>query len=119
VTGEAPPPRGRLARNLWLAYAIASVVCALAVLAIYVNTYDDYDVSDRLRAAGAFLRRTMKVLSFPLGWLVDALTIDPLTRALGCAGPDAPCSIFVEWQTRFVALLAQIVLIRWLMARRS
>ena len=118
MTGEAPSPRGRFARSLWLAYAILTVLCAFAVLAIYVNTYDDYDVSDRLRAAGVFLRRSMNVLSFPLGWLVGALTKAPLAAVFGCKAPEAPCSLFIDWQTRFVALLAQIVLLRWVIARR-
>lgn len=118
MTGAAPPPRERLARNLWLAYASVTIVGALTVLAIYVNIYDDYDVSDRLRAAGRFLRQTMNVLSFPLGWGVGALTNEPLGWVFGCGTPDAPCSILVEWQTRFIALLAQIIALRWYITRR-
>lgn len=111
-------PKGGFAGKLWLAYAVITILCSLAALAIYVNTYDDYDVSERLRATGLFMRRAMSVLSFPLGF-VFALTDEPLQRAFGCEGAEAPCSLFVAWHTRFAAVLAQIALLRWLVARRT
>lgn len=118
MTAQPPAaPKGAVARKLWLAYALATILCSFAVLAIYVNTYDDYDISERLLAAGRFLRQAMTVLSFPLG-LPFAFADEPLQRAFGCEGADAPCSLFVAWNTRFAVILVQTALLRWLVARQ-
>ncbi|MGJ0509544.1 MAG: hypothetical protein ACR652_20970 [Methylocystis sp.] len=103
---------GDRARKIWLAYAILAIAGALALLAIYVNAYDDYDVGDRLRGLGRVVRRAMAILTFPLGapagWLADG----PLHDAFGCGEETAPCAIFVLWQAQFGALVAQVVLMR-------
>jgi len=115
VTGGPPQDgRGRFLRLAWLAYAIATVVLSIAVLAIYVTTYDDYDISERLRATGRFARQAMQALSFPLGAPIGWLLDPPLEKSFGCGDENEPCAIFVNWNTRFAALLAQIVLLRWL-----
>jgi hypothetical protein len=106
-----------MARKVWLYYAIATIVAALALLAIYVNAYDDYDVSDRLRGVGRFARQGMLLLSFPLGPLSGFLADAPVERAFGCGDPNEPCAFFVNWNARFAALAAQIVLLRWAIAR--
>lgn len=119
MNGDAKAGRkpGALARKIWLGYAIATIALALVALAIYVNAYDDYDVSERLRALGRLTRRAMLFLSFPLGSPVGFLADGPLETAFGCGDENEPCAIFVNWQTHFVALVAQIVLLRWAIAR--
>ncbi len=107
-----------MARKIWLAYAIATVVGALVLLAIYVNAYDDYDVGDRLRALGGVTRRAMLLVTFPLGLPARLLADGPLRAAFGCGDDNDPCAIFVDWQTLFAALVAQIVLLRYVIARR-
>ncbi len=102
---------------IWLAYTAIAIVGALTLLAIYVNIYDDYDVSDRLRAAGALTRRVMWVLSLPLGLPVGALASTPMEAAFGCGEAREPCAVFVDWNLRFATIVAQIVLLRWLVAR--
>ena len=116
----APPQnrRWRLLRVAWLAYAIATVTLSIAVLAIYVTAYDDYDLSERLRAAGRFSRQAMGALSFPLGTPVGWLLEPSLEKSFGCGDANEPCAVFVDWNTHFAALLAQIVLLRWLIGRR-
>lgn len=109
---------GALARKIWLVYVIAAVSATLVLLAIYVNAYDDYDVSDRLRGFGRFTRQGMALLSFPLGLPVGLLADQPLQRAFGCGDANEPCAVFVFWHVRFAALAAQIVLLRWAIARR-
>lgn len=108
----------RAARTAWLIYTVIAIASALVVLAVYVNTYDDYDISERLRATGRFARTAMRVLSFPLGLPVGALANGPLESALGCGDLNEPCSVFVDWHTHFAAIVAQIVLLRRLVARR-
>lgn len=117
--GAPQEPPGRVARGLWLAYAIATILASLAVLAIYVMTYDDYDLSDRLRAVGRFARRAMRVLSFPLGLPIGALLNGPLEAAFACGDEKEPCAVFIDWHTHFAALVAQVALLRWLIVRRS
>ena len=109
---------GAGAHKRWLFYTIATIAGALILLAIYVNAYDDYDVSDRLRGLGRFARSGMRALSFPLGLPVGALANAPLESALGCGDPNEPCAVFVDWHTHFAALVAQIVALRWWLSRR-
>jgi hypothetical protein len=117
---DSPPQDGRwrFLRAAWLAYAIATVALSIAVLAIYVNVYDDYDLSERLRATGRFVRQAMRAISFPLGAPIGALLNPPLEKSFGCSDANEPCAVFVDWNMRFAALLAQIILLRWLIARR-
>ena len=42
----------------------------------------------------------------------------PLRATFGCGEANEPCAVFVTWQVQFAALVAQIVLLRWLIARR-
>ena len=116
--GPTQDGRRRFLRLAWLAYAIVTVGLSIVVLAIYVTVYDDYDLSERLRATGQFTRQAMRALSFPsgaaIGWLLDPLLI----KSFGCGDANEPCAIFVNWNTRFVTLLAQVVLLRWLIRRR-
>jgi hypothetical protein len=109
---------GAWARKLWLVYAVAAIAGAVVLLAIYVNAYDDDDIGDRLRGLGRFTRRAMFALTFPLGLPAGLLADGPLHDAFGCGGENEPCAIFVLWQTQFTALVAQIVALRWLVARR-
>ncbi|WP_363350866.1 hypothetical protein [Methylocystis echinoides] len=115
---EASGKAERLARKIWLLYAIATITAALVLLAIYVNAYDDYDVGERLRGLGRFTRRAMLILSFPISLPAGALAAGPLSGAFGCGDDNEPCAIFVIWQTLFVALAAQIVLLRLAIGRR-
>jgi hypothetical protein len=119
VSGDAPRPRptGALARRLWLLYALASVCAALILLAVYVNTYDDYDVGDRLRTLGGFTRRAMLALGFPLSLPASLLT-GPLDAAFGCGDADEPCAVFVMWQTLFATLVTQVAALRLAIGRR-
>ena len=110
--------RSRFLRVAWLVYAIAAIALSIAVLAIFVKVYDDYDLSERLRAAGRFARQAMRALSFPLGAPSGALLNPPLEKIFGCGDENEPCAIFIDWNTHFAALLAQIVLLRWLIGRR-
>jgi hypothetical protein len=107
-----------LARKLWLAYAVSTVACALVLLAAYVNAYDDYDIGDRLRSLGRFARHAMDVITFPLGLPAGFLADGPLHNAFGCGDQNEPCAVFVVWQAQFTALVAQIAVFRWLLARR-
>ena len=118
MSGDAPRPRptGALARRLWLLYALASICAALVLLAVYVNTYDDYDVGDRLRALGGFTRRAMLALGFPLSLPASLLT-GPLDAAFGCGDANEPCAVFVMWQTLFAALVAQVAALRLAIGR--
>jgi hypothetical protein len=59
----------------------------------------------------------MLALAFPLS-LPASLLAGPLEAAFGCGDESEPCAIFVMWQTFFAALVAQIVLLRWLIAKR-
>lgn len=120
MSGAAPAGRkpGAWARSLWLAYAVAAIAAALVLLAIYVNAYDDYDIGPRLRGLGRFTRRAMTILAFPLGLPAGFLAAGPLHDALGCGDENEPCAIFVIWQAQFAALVAQLALLRWLIARR-
>jgi hypothetical protein len=117
---DSPPQdgRGRFLRVAWLAYAIATIALSIAVLAIYVTAYDDYDLSERLRATGRFARQAMRAVSFPLGAPVGWLLDPPLEKSFGCGDENEPCAIFVNWNTHFAALLAQVVLLRRLIRRR-
>lgn len=108
---------GGLANTLWLIYTAAAIAGALLVLTIYVNAYDDNGLTERLRGLGAFVRRAMGVLSFPLGLPLGALANTPLERIFACEAANEPCGVFIDWWTHFSALLAQIVILRWL-ARR-
>jgi hypothetical protein len=116
---DGPPQDGRrrLLRAAWLVYAMATVSLSIAVLAIYVTAYDDYDLSERLRATGRFTRQAMQALSFPLGAPVGWLLDPPLEKTFGCGDEKEPCAAFVDWNTHFAALLAQIVLLRWLIRK--
>jgi hypothetical protein len=111
--------RAAFLRKIWLVYAGLATVAALVLLARYVNAYDDYDVGDRLRALGRFTRQGMGILTFPLGSLVGLVADAPLARAFGCGDPNEPCAIFADWNARFAALLVQIALMRWALARRG
>lgn len=115
MSGATP---GAGARRLWLVYAVATVAAALVLLAIYVNQYDDFDVGDRLRQTGRFVRRAMAALSFPLGFAAG-LAEGPLDAAFGCGDANEPCAVFVDWNLRFAALVAQIVALRWALAWRK
>ncbi len=59
----------------------------------------------------------MLALGFPLSLPAHLLT-GQLDAAFGCGDENEPCAIFVMWQTLFAALVGQIVLLRWLIARR-
>ena len=76
----------------------------------YVSAYDNTGVTGRLRAMGAFTRTAMQVLSFPLGFPLGAAADPLLERSFGCAASDEPCATFIEWWTRFAAVLAQIII---------
>jgi ethanolamine utilization microcompartment shell protein EutL len=93
---DSPPQDGRwrFLRVAWLAYALATVALSISVLAIYVNAYDDYDLSERLRATGRFARQAMRALSFPLGAPIGALLNPPLEKSFGCADANEPCAVF-------------------------
>jgi hypothetical protein len=116
--GSPQDGRWRFLRVAWRAYAIATVALSIAVLAIYVTSYDDYDLSERLRATGRFARQAMRAVSFPLGALIGALLNTPLEKSFGCGDENEPCAVFVDWNTHFAALLTQVVLLRWLIGRR-
>jgi hypothetical protein len=104
----------RLAHKFWLAWTAAAVVVALVTLAHYVNTYDDYDISPRLDAAGDQIRRAMNVVSFPLGRIVGAALDEPLERSFSCDGVAThPCAVFVHWWTHIAAIVAQSLLLFW------
>jgi hypothetical protein len=120
VNENAPADRktGAWARKIWLAYTLIALAGALALLAVYVNAYDDYDIGDRLRGLGRFTRKSMSLLTFPLGMPAGLLADGPLRAAFGCGDANEPCAIFVTWQVQFTALVAQIVFLRWLIARR-
>ncbi|MFO1102874.1 MAG: hypothetical protein U1E20_08230 [Methylocystis sp.] len=111
---DRPPHdgQGRFLRLAWLAYAVATVALSFAVLAIYVNAYDDYDLSERLRATGRFARQAMQALSFPLGAPIGWLLDPALAKSFGCGDENEPCANFVNWNTHVATLLAQIVLLR-------
>lgn len=115
---ETDARAGRLARNIWLFYALATIAAALALFAAYVNIYDDYDIGPRLRGLGRFTRQAMLALGFPLSFPVSLLAAGPLNVAFGCGDENDPCAIFVFWQTLFATLVAQIALLRWIIARR-
>jgi hypothetical protein len=110
VSGEAGA--SNWARKAWLIYALATVAGALLVLAIYVNAYDDYDVSERVRTLGRFTRRAMRFLCAPLGPLFGALANPALEKAFDCGDENEPCAVFVDWNVGFFALVAQIILLR-------
>lgn len=107
------------ARKFWLAYAAIAVVGSFIILTIYVNAYDDYDISDRLRATGRFARQAMRLFSFPLGFPFAALANGPLEKSFGCGDENEPCAVFIDWHTHFAAVLAQILMLRWLIFRRA
>ena len=88
---DRPPQDGRwrFLRVAWLAYAIATVSLSIAVLAIYVTAYDDYDLSERLRATGRFTRQAMRAVSFPLGAPTGWLLNPPLEKSFGCGDENA------------------------------
>jgi hypothetical protein len=110
--------RERLASKLWLIYTIAAILGSLAVLATYVNEYDNTGVTQRLRAAGAFTRMAMQVLSFPLGLPLGAAANPILERYFGCSVPgEEPCATFIDWWTHFAAILVQVLLLGWLVRR--
>ncbi len=117
--GITQPSQGRLASRLWLVYAAATIFGSLLILAIYVNAYDNTGVTERLRATGAFTRTAMQVFSFPLGLPMGAGANLFLERRFGCANPNEPCAVFVDWWTHFGAVLAQVVLLRWFLRRSS
>jgi hypothetical protein len=56
----------------------------------------------------------MQVLSFPLGYPLGAAANPFLEQYFGCAALDEPCAIFIDWWTHFAAILAQIIIFRWL-----
>jgi hypothetical protein len=95
-------------------YTAAAILGSLLVLAIYVSAYDNTGVTERLRATGAFTRTTMQVLSFPLGLPLGAAADPFLERSFGCAASGEPCATFIDWWTRFAAVLAQIAIFHWL-----
>ncbi len=111
--------RRRLADKAWLLYSAAAIGGALVVLAIYVNAYDDNGLTEKLRLLGGFTRRAMRVLSFPLGLPFGAVANGFLENAFGCAEPDEPCGVFVDWWTHFFAVLAQALLLRFALRRRT
>ena len=117
---DGPPQDGRwrFLRVAWLVYAIATIALSIAVLAIYVTAYDDYDLSERLQATGPFARQAMRAVSFPIGAPIGWILDPPLEKAFRCGDENEPCAVFVNWNTHFAALLAQIVLLRWLIRRR-
>lgn len=111
--------RVKLARTLWLAYTVATILGSLVVLAIYVNAYDDNGRTEQLRAIGNFTRWAMRIISFPLGLPLGAATNWPFERTFACEAPGEPCGVFIEWWTQFVSLLIQVFLLRWLVRRAS
>jgi len=120
VTEPAPQSLWRrAARKFWFVYTGLALVGSLIVLAIYVNAYDDYDISDRLRATGRFARQAMRLLSFPLGLPFGALLNAPLEKSFNCGNENEPCAVFIDWHTHFTAAIAQILLLRWLIFKRS
>lgn len=115
--GQAPGP-ARLAHRLWLGWTALAVVGALAALTHYVNTYDDYDISPRLDAAGEMTRRATRLAAFPLGEIVGGALDGPLQRSFACDGVAThPCGVFIDWWTRFVALVTQSLLLFWALRR--
>jgi len=115
---EGAPAPFPNARTAWLAYAAVAIIGALTVLTIYVNTYDDYDVSECLYAAGAFTRRAMSALSFPLGFLLSTVAGGPLEASFNCGATNEPCAIFIDWNLKFAAIISQIALLRGIVTRR-
>lgn len=111
--------RSPLARKMWVAYATATILVSLSVLAIYVNAYDDNGLTDRLRAIGSFTRQAMRLVSFPLGLPFGALANGPLQAIFGCDKPNEPCGVFVDWWTHFAALVAQIISLRLMIREKT
>ena len=72
-----------LARALWLVYNVASILGSLLILAVYVNTYDDYGLTERLRAIGGFTRWMMRVIFFPIGLPFGAMANGLFERIFG------------------------------------
>ncbi|MCX7898997.1 MAG: hypothetical protein N2444_02735, partial [Methylocystis sp.] len=66
-----------------------------------------------------FQRRSMEVLAFPFGTLIGALANGPLEKLFSCGDPTEPCGVFVNWWTHFIALAAQIVVLRSFVRRFS
>jgi hypothetical protein len=95
-----------------------TVITALVALTHYVNTYDDYDVSPRLDAAGVIVRQAMRAAAFSLGEIVGGAFNGPLERSFACDGVAThPCVVFIDWWTRFVAIVAQSLLLLWALRR--
>ncbi len=110
--------RASFAPNLWRVYTAATILGSLLSLAIYVNAYDDYGLTERLRAVGGFTRTAMHIISFPLGLPLGAMANPLFERIFRCDEPNEPCAAFIDWWTHFAALLVQVVILRWF-ARRS
>jgi hypothetical protein len=117
VIEDSKASRAGLARALWRVYTVASILCSLLILAIYVNTYDDYGLTERLRAIGGFARWVMRIISFPIGLAFGAVANGLFERIFGCEEVTEPCGVFIDWWTHFAALLAQLTLFRWLVRR--
>ena len=100
--------RAGLARALWLVYNVASILGSLLIVAIYVNTHDDYGLTERLRAIGGFTRWVMRIISFPIGLPFGAEANGLFERIFGCEEFTEPCGVFIDWWTHFAALLAQL-----------
>lgn len=118
MTEPAKASRARLGRRLWLAWTALTVITALVALTHYVNTYDDYDVSPRLDAAGVIVHQAMRAAAFPLGEIVGGAFNASLERSFACDGVAThPCVVFIDWWTRFVAIVAQSLLLLWALRR--
>jgi hypothetical protein len=117
VIENSKASRAGPARALWLVYTVASILGSLLILAIYVNTYDDYGLTERLRAIGGLTRWAMRIISFPIGLPLGALANGLFERIFGCDALTEPCGVFIDWWAHFAALLAQLTLFRGLVRR--
>jgi hypothetical protein len=71
------------ARASWLVCTVASILGSLLILAIYANTYDDYGLTERLRAIGGFPRWAMRIIFFPIGLPFGAMASGLFERIFG------------------------------------
>ena len=98
--------------RIWFAYTSIAAAVSLVVLTQYVNTYDDYDISPRLKDIGSVTLRTMNIASFPSGWIFGAILNAPIQRSFACDGITThPCAVFIDWWIKFGAIILQSVMI--------
>jgi hypothetical protein len=115
---ENPPAsHGGFAHKAWLIFSAATILGSLTILAIYVKVYDDYGLTDRLRAVGGFTRQAMGIASFPLGLPIGAIADNPLEQIFDCGASNEPCGVFIAWWTHFTAVIVEVFLLRELVRR--